>query len=114
MPPFDWTHLATIVAGGVLTWLYNRMGNQPKPPAPNPDPPPTPSLPLLGPGRISIGNGELLSLLLNAFFSPPPNSMPTPVVKPASPPAVPGIDVDLLKQLIKEAVAEQMRLRPVS
>lgn len=91
------------IAGYAIRHFQGKAGT-PALPAPSTPSPGGSSAPAV-PGRISIGHGELLSLLLTAFNSPPPASgmpsIPTPAVShPSGPPAA-QIDVNgLLNALL--------------
>lgn len=80
-------YIGVLIAGAVVRHYFPMLaglGGAVSPPNVQPPSPLTPLVPILGPGRISIGNGELLSLLLAALKAPPPAGL-TPSADVAQP-----------------------------
>lgn len=92
-------YAAIAVGGYFLRWLQAR--NNPTPAPDNATPPANP-LPILpgSPGRISIGHGELLSMLLSMLFAPPPVPIPSVPLPPTPPQDAPDNTNALLRQLL--------------
>lgn len=99
------------VGGTLLGYAVRHFQAQQAAASPSTTPPATPSgsSATQTPGRLNIGHGELLSLLLSAFNSPPPASSAPSLSTPAvsQPTAQPTAQVDvnaLVQQLLAALV----------